>query len=112
TLAGPVARLEPVLRQLRLARSGLWVVVVPPPRLRRQRHQDRLDAAAGLQAEDRAAVVDEVELDVAAAAVLLELLLRLRIRLVLAAAGDGGVGVEEGVAGATDEGEGLLQVAF
>src|ERR1700691_1178916 len=33
----------------------------------RQRHQDRLDIAAGLQAEQRAAVVEQVELDIAAA---------------------------------------------
>src|SRR5688572_26664622 len=35
---------------------------------RRQRGEDRLDMAAGLQAEDGAAVVEEIELDVAAAA--------------------------------------------
>src|SRR5215831_17882369 len=45
------------------ASSGLW-----PCRFGRQRHQDRLDIAAGLQAEHRAAVVEQVELDVAAAA--------------------------------------------
>src|SRR6266404_5932351 len=39
-----------------------------PRRFGRQRHQDRLDIAAGLQPEHRAAVVQQVELDVAAAA--------------------------------------------
>jgi hypothetical protein len=34
---------------------------------RRHRRQDRVDVAAGLQAEDRAAVVEQVELDIAAA---------------------------------------------
>jgi hypothetical protein len=34
---------------------------------RRPRHQDRLDIAAGLQTERRAAVVEQVELDIAAA---------------------------------------------
>src|SRR5215210_7185031 len=34
---------------------------------RRQAHQDRVDVAAGLQAEQSAAVVEQVELDVAAA---------------------------------------------
>ena len=51
---------------------GLGLVVVVPAHHRRQRHQDRLDAAARLQAEQRAAVVEQVELDVAAAAELLE----------------------------------------
>ena len=35
---------------------------------RRHRRQDRVDIAAGAQAEDRAAVVEQVELDIAAAA--------------------------------------------
>ena len=39
-----------------------------PPHLRRQRHQDRLDVAAGHQPELGAAVVQQVELDIAAAA--------------------------------------------
>ena len=49
----------------RLPGAGRWSY--DPAHARRQRHQDRLGAPAGLQAEDRAAVVDEVELDVAAA---------------------------------------------
>src|SRR6266404_2969745 len=39
-----------------------------PCRFGRQRHQDRLDIAAGLQTECGAAVVEQVELDIAAAA--------------------------------------------
>src|SRR5579872_710114 len=35
-----------------------------PPYLRRQAHQDRLHIPAGLQTEQRAAVVDQVELNV------------------------------------------------
>ena len=46
-------------------------MVVLPPRRLRQRHQDRLDPAARLQAEDRTSVIHEVELDVTAAAQLL-----------------------------------------
>src|SRR5690242_16426636 len=38
-----------------------------PPRQRRQAHEDRVDVAAGLEAEERAAIVEKVELDVAAA---------------------------------------------
>src|SRR5437870_7098321 len=39
-----------------------------PGRLRRQGHQDRLDIAAGAQPEPGAAVVEQVEFDIAAAA--------------------------------------------
>ena len=53
-----------------------------------------------LQAEQRAAVVDQVELDVAAAPVQLELALAFAERRVLAALDDRQVGVEEAVADA------------
>src|SRR5262245_42373459 len=38
-----------------------------PPHHRRQRGQDRIDVSAGAQTKDRAAVVEQIELDVAAA---------------------------------------------
>ncbi len=53
-----------------------------PAHLGRQRHQDRLDIAAGHQAELGAAVVQQVELDIAAAAHELVLALGGRPRLV------------------------------
>src|SRR5207248_5985628 len=67
---------------------------------------------ARLQAEQRAAVVDQVELDVAAAAVLLERLLLRRVRLRLAPPGDRQVGVEEVVAAVAHEGEQPAEVAL
>src|SRR5262245_39423342 len=50
-------------RPLRFAATGSR-----PLHQRRQRGEDRLDVAAGLQPEHRAAIVEQVELDVAAAA--------------------------------------------
>ena len=67
----PLARHEPVLRRQkigvepRLGRSRLGRPVVAPFRERRHRQQDRLGAAVRLQSEQRAAIPDEVELDVA-----------------------------------------------
>ena len=63
---------------------GSRLPVVAPFHHRRQRHQDRFGAAARLQAEQRAAVVHQVELDVAAAAVGLEVALALAVGRVLA----------------------------
>src|SRR6185436_17334936 len=54
--------------------------VVLPARERRQRHQDRFGAAAGLQAERSAAVVDEIEFDITPATVQLEVALALAER--------------------------------
>jgi uncharacterized protein HemY len=66
--------------QLPLQRAaGFGVPVVAPFDDRRHRHQDRLGAPARLQAEQRAAVPDQVELDVAAAPVGLEVALAFAI---------------------------------
>src|SRR5262249_50720222 len=112
SLRRPVARLQPVFRQLRLARPRRRLVVVPPPRLRRQRHQDRLDSPTRLQSEHRSAIVHQVELDVPAAPVFLKFLLSLRVRLVLAAADDGRIRLQKGVAGVAHEVERPVQIAL
>src|SRR5690606_35683544 len=65
---------------------------------------------AALQAEVGAAVVDQVEFDVAPAPVELEPALALAVRRVLAALDDRQVGVEEAVADRPQVGEILLQV--
>src|SRR5207244_2520925 len=78
----------------------------------RQRHQDALDPAAGLQPEERAAVVQQVELDVPAAAEQLEPPLPLRVRQRLAAADDRQVRVQERLAGVADKGERLFEIAL
>src|SRR5580704_11343989 len=45
-----------------------WGSNLRPLHHRRQRRQDRIDIAAGAQSEDRAAVIEQIELDIAAAA--------------------------------------------
>src|SRR3546814_13430834 len=71
-------------------------------------HQDRLAAAAGLDPEQRAAVLQQVELDVAAAPVELELALAFAVRRVAAALDDRHVRVEETVADRAQ----VVEVAF
>src|SRR5687768_1487836 len=108
----PVARLEEVAVELGFGRAGGGLPVVAPFGARRQRHQDRFGAAAGLQAEEGAAVVDQVELDVAAAAVGLEAALALAEREVFPSLQKRHVGFEEMVADRLRqiEGGGLRQV--
>src|SRR5687768_2279390 len=84
----PVARFQEIRIQLLLRRAGLGLPVVAPGNARRQRHQDRLGAPARLQAEQRAAVVHQVELDVAPAPVGLEIPFALAERMVLPALED------------------------
>src|SRR5262249_56562523 len=85
-------------------------MVVAPAHDRRQRHEDRLGAAVGLEAEDRPAIVDEVELDVPAAAPQLELALGLAPRLAAPSFDDGEIGRKERIARVAHERERLLDV--
>src|ERR1700730_7119036 len=82
-----------------------------PCRFRRQRHQDRLDIAAGLQAECGAAVVEQVELDIAAAAHELVASLLRRPGLPHPVPHDGREDGEEGVPDRSDKGEVAFPVA-
>src|SRR3546814_8509447 len=85
-----------------------------PARLRRQGHQDGFGVAAGHQAELGAAVVEQVEFDVAPAAHELPVALLGGPGLVHVAADDAGIDLEEGAADVLDEGEagipGALQI--
>src|SRR5262249_31675182 len=110
-------------------RSPAWPVSGPPAPLRSQastrgrrfgsrphgdrgqRYQDGLDIAAGLEAEHRAAVVEEVERDVAAAADELMAALLLAPGAVLTRGHDRRVSGEEGAADIPGEGEIALPVA-
>src|ERR1700693_4144321 len=78
---------------------------------RRQRGQDRLDIAAGLEAENGAAVVEQVELDIAAAADQLLFALGLVPRVCEIAPHQFGIDVPEGAADLAGEGEIGLPVA-
>ena len=76
-----------------------------PFHLRRQRGQDRIDVAAGLQPEDGAAVVEQVEFDIAAAADQLLLAIGRRPRRVEIAPHQLGIDFQEGAADVLGEGE-------
>src|SRR5206468_749458 len=76
-----------------------------------ERHQDRLDIAAGFQTECGAAVVEQVELDVAAAAHQLMTALLGRPGLPHPRPHDGREDTKESVADRSDKGEVALPVA-
>src|ERR1700722_8059063 len=81
------------------------ILSLRPANLGRQAHQDGLDIAAGLQAEQRATVVDQVELHVAAAADQLVLALRGRPGLRHVAADEAGIDLQERLPDIPDEAE-------
>ena len=90
--------MQEVLCQARFFTAGRGLPVITPTHLRWQRHEDGFGAATGLQAEQGAAVIDQVELHVPATAVFLELALLRGVGRVLAALDDWQVGVDEGIA--------------
>src|SRR3569623_925720 len=73
---------------------------------------DRIDVAAGLEAEDGAAVVEQVEFDISAAAHELLLALGLAPRLGEVSAHEFGIDRQEGAADLLREGEGRVPVAL
>ena len=83
--------------------------VVFPAHQRRQGHQDRFGAPAGLQTKQRAPVVNQVELDIAAPPVELEVPLPLTPGHGLATGDDGPVGGHITVADGPQEGEAPLE---
>src|SRR5690606_27522954 len=89
--------------ELRFGGAGLRVPVVAPGHQRRQGHEDGLGAAAGLQSEYGAAIVDEVEFHVAPAAIELELPLAFAPGHPAPPRGDGGVSRQVRIAHAAQE---------
>src|SRR6185437_10578475 len=81
------------------------VLRLGPTHLGRQRHEDRFDMAAGLEAEERAAVIDEIELDIAAAADELKTPLLLGPALAHVAAHQRRIDAEKRLADIAGEGE-------
>src|SRR5258708_3595067 len=103
-------------RRRRRGRELDAIRLLPPPSLRprhrgRQAHQDRLDIAAGLEAEQGAAIVEQVELDIAAAAHQLRLAFGGGPGLVHVPADQARIDLEEGGTHLADEGEIALPVA-
>src|SRR5689334_18496951 len=74
----PVVGAEIVL-SFGLAAARLRLVIVDPAHQRRQRHQNRFGAPASLQTEVRAAIIDQIEFDVAPAPDQLKLALALGV---------------------------------
>src|SRR5690606_23394001 len=95
-----------------LGAARLRLIAILPAYSRWQAHQDRLGAAAGLQAEQRSAVEHQVEFDVATATVQLELALALAPGHAAAALDDRQVGIEEGIADRALIAEAVLEAAF
>src|SRR5947207_15720771 len=108
----PIARLQVHLVQLRFPRARLRAIVIVPSHHRRQRHQDRLDPPARLQAEDRATVVEQIELDITATPKLLKCTLPIAVALILASMNDRQISVKESVAAVADEGEPGVEIPF
>src|SRR5688572_32447230 len=83
--------------------------VVFPARERRQRHQNRFGATAGLQAERSAAVVDEIEFDITPATIELEAALALAVLRGASARDDRQIRGEEMIADAALISEAALE---
>src|SRR3546814_6609986 len=83
-----------------------------PGGFRRQAHEDRLDVAAGLQAEPGAAVVEQVELGVAAAAEELVAALLLGPGLRHVAAHQGGIDLQDRSEEHTSELQSLMRISY
>src|SRR3954454_22347679 len=108
----PIARTQEIAVQPRLGRAGLGLPVVPPGYDWRQRHQDRFGAPARLKAEEGAAVVYQVELDVPPAAVGLETPLPLSEAKLFSSFKNRGIGGNEVIADRADEGKRGIEVLF
>lgn len=90
-------------------RAGLGVPVVVPAHERRKAHENRFGAAAGLQAEERAAIPDEVEFDVTTAAVELKLALAIGVGRGFAPFDDWQISGKKRIAHGAEEGERMVE---
>src|SRR5216117_4564443 len=103
SFAQPVSRSQEIPIESSFRTRRIRLPVITPLHERGQRHQYRLSAAGRLQAEQRAAIIDEIELDIAAAAIGLEVSLTFAVRKISPALDDGKIGREKMVADAARE---------
>mmetsp|Transcript_10171 Transcript_10171/g.25352 ORF Transcript_10171/g.25352 Transcript_10171/m.25352 type:complete len:426 (+) Transcript_10171:600-1877(+) len=104
----PVAGVAGSVQEVSLAGAGSGVVIVLPAGGQGHGHEDGLHTAAGLQAEDGAAVIDQVVLHVPPAADLLPLLLSGGEGVVLVLGHNGAVRGRHGGGAVAGEGQDLL----
>src|SRR5215469_29592 len=106
--AGPIARFQ-IVEQLCFRRSGQGTLVVSPAHLRRQAHEDRLDASPGFEAKRSLTVVEQIKLHVAPTSKELPLALRFGVRIVPAPFEDGTVSGKKMIASVPDKRERLVK---
>src|SRR6266705_3233731 len=100
----------PIESSFRTRRVGLPVIT--PLHERGQGHQYRLGAAGRLQAEQRAAIINEIELHIAAAAIGLEIPLALAVRKTFPALDNRKIGWKKMVADAASKLEARIETAL
>ena len=111
-LMGPILRLEGNLIEFSLSGVGLGLKIVVPTDKWRERHKDGFGASFGLEAEECAAIINEVELDVAPASVELKLALCFGRGQVLTSFDNRPVGGNEVVADRTKKSKGRFEAAL
>src|ERR1022692_1745071 len=107
-----ISRTQKIRIQARLARTRQRMPIVFPAHERRQRHQNRFGAPARLQAEQSAAIVDQVELHVTTPPVELEGPFAFAERQILAAFQYRQIGAQKIIADATQQAERTLKTAL
>src|SRR3954452_6230358 len=112
TALDPVPRYQEIRIERFFRRPWRRLPVVAPCRARRHRHEDRFGAPARLQAEQGAAVVDQVEFDIASAAVGLEFALALAERQALSSLDDRQIGGQEMLADRAHQREAGVEVGL
>src|SRR5258706_103970 len=112
SFAEPVPGAQEIPIEFSFRARGVRSPVITPLHERGQGHQYRLGAAGRLQAEQRAAIIDEIELHVAAAAIGLEVSLALAVRNTFAALDDGNIGGNKMVADAASKLEARVETAL
>src|SRR5213078_1277299 len=112
SFAQPVSRSQEIAIESSFRTRPIRLPVITPLHERGQGHQYRLSAAGRLQAEQRAAIIDEIELHIAAAAIGLEVSLTLAVRKIFPALDDGKIGREKMIADGASELETRIETSL
>src|SRR5881396_2648059 len=112
SFAQPVSRSQEIPIESSFRTRRIRLPVITPLHERGQGHQYRFGAAGRLQAEQRAAIINEIELDIAAAAIGLEIPLALAVRKTFPALDNGKIGLKKMVADAASKLEARIETAL